>query len=223
MTVPVAIEAAETLGSAEAGAGLGGEAGGVAKKAAPSAGVRRTAPAPGPTRAPQKKTQPSRGRSRGGGGTPGGFKLPAGQGAHRILVAEFALCVVMIGMTPVVMRKPDDQGRLYMPNDIVRISAVTIIFFTLALLSNNRGGSRFAAAFGALITLGVLYNTAGSLKVVGEIFAGSSKTGAVQSADAGTATVAKPTFTPVDLGANPLAQAAGAAPGSPVPPTGAAT
>jgi hypothetical protein len=215
MTVPAALEAAETIGgSAETR---------MATRAARTPRTASRPPAPGPARAPKPAT-PAK-RAIGAGKTPGGFSLPGGQGAHRLLVAEFALCVVLVGMTPVVMRKPDDQGRLYVPNDIVRVSAVSLIFFTLALLSNTRGGSRFASAFGALITLGVLYNTAGTITALGSIFHTSAKTGTVQTADAGSASVAKPTFTPVDLGANPLAQAAGGASGAqgPQPTSGVVT
>jgi hypothetical protein len=230
-------------GSAAAGAGaLAAPA--VAKKATKKAAAKKTAPAPrggaggGPrktaakktaaTRAPAAKGRParpevqkSRGRQRqeraqsfGKGVLHGG--LGEGGAAHRVLVAEFVLCIVLIGLTPVLMRKPAN-GKLYVPNDFVRLSAVSLLFFVLSLASASPRSSRVAAAFGGLVTLGTLYNASGSIKAIGSIFSTAKSTaGAIPTALAGTATVDAPTYTPGDLSANPM--------GTPPPsPTGQVT
>lgn len=116
--------------------------------------------------------------------------------AHKIVVAEFVLCVVLVGLTPVLMRNPNN-GHVYIPNDFVRLSAVCVVFFVLALLSNTPKASKVAAMFGALVTLGVIYNASQSLSAIGSIFVNAQKNkGNVTTASAGTATFETATYTP---------------------------
>lgn len=191
-----------------------------AKKAAPAPAVPAAKAPAGPPPASRRRAaaKAAQARTRAGtavrGAVAEGTKAPEfslGEGsAHRIVAAEFALCVVLVGMSPVVMRNPTN-GHVYVPNDFVRLSAVALVFFVLALMSNNARGSRIAAAFGALVTLGVLYNASSSLTALGSIFVNSTKNkGAVSTAAEGTATFDTATYTPgLDTGPVNLGGTAG--------------
>lgn len=177
--------------------------------------AKKTATAPVPKSLGPRRSAPiqSRGSKRASAAR-NAFKPPkitgsGGSGAHNLVVGEFVLCVVLIGATPILMRQPQN-GHLYIPNDFVRLSAVSALFFVLALLANGEKGARFAAAFGGLVTLGVLYNAAGSIKAIGNIFANAQASGGQpKTAAAGTEAVATPTYTPEPLGGNPSADAMG--------------
>ena len=217
--VPIAAEAlgggeAAAAGSAAsggAGRAVGSQAAKVRQPAAPTA--RKTG---GGTskRSGGKGGKKSKGALAGLTGAGPKLNLKGGGGAHKLVIAEFILCVVMIGLTPILMRKPDN-GHLYVPNDFVRLTAVCLLFFALALLSNSPRSSKFAAAFGGLVTLGVIFNASGSIKVVGSIFtnAGTHK-GQVQTAAAGSSEVKMPAFSPTDPTSNPMGGTVGGSTGS---------
>lgn len=95
--------------------------------------------------------------------------------AHRVVIAEFIACVVLIGITPILTRKTDGTTHLYVANDFIRLSAVCLLFFLLLLLSNNPSTSRIAAAFGGLVTLGALYNASQFLTVLANLFVSAGK------------------------------------------------
>lgn len=221
---PIAAEAlggggAAAAGESAAAGGAGEGAGKVASK------ISSTGPKAQGGRSPASRGSGSSGASKRGGGK-GGKKgkgalgglvgggaaksLTGGGGtAHKVVIAEFILCVILIGLTPILMRKPNN-GHLYVPNDFVRLSAVCILFFALALLSNGKRSARFAAAFGALVSLGVLYNATGSLNALGAIFTNAHKNkGTVTVASASKDEVQMPEYKPVDLGGVPVQQAAG--------------
>lgn len=140
-------------------------------------------------------------------------------GARKAIVAEYALCILLIGTTPIIMRKPGKDGHLYVPNDIVRLSAVSLLFFALALISNTPRAAKAAAAFGALVTLGTLYNSAGSIRMIGNIFAASNKAkGTTASAPAGTTQINTPVFVPTDPLSNPQASGTAGTAGTGVGP-----
>lgn len=137
--------------------------------------------------------------------------LPGGGGvAHKLVIAEFAACVIMIGADPVLTRKPADS-HLYLANDFIRLTAVCGLFFVLALAANTEKMAKVSAAFGALVTLGILFNAAPAFSAVSTIFTGAAATnkagGKVEAASAGTATVDRATYTPVDLMGDPSASA----------------
>lgn len=164
---------------------------------APAPAQRTQAPPASRRRAAARDAQQRRDTRRKGGDQVRIPQFSIGTGsAHRIVSAEFALCVVLVGVTPIVMRNPEN-GHVYIPNDFVRLSAVCLLFFVLALLSNNPRSSRFAAAFGGLVTLGVVYNCAQSLNAIGSIFVNSAKNkGVVATAAEGTETYDTATYTP---------------------------
>jgi hypothetical protein len=199
-----------------------------AKKAAakaPSAskagGAKKAAPAPAKksTGAPAKKTAPSpptrgervRTEAAGAGKDLLGEGMKLGK-AHRVVAAEFVLCVVLVGIGPVLIRKPKN-GHLYEANDFVRLSALSLLFFVLALMSNTPRSAKLAAAFGGLVTLGVVYNASSPLAAVGGVFVNSTKSkGAVSTAAEGTETFDTATYTPgLDTGA---VQLTGGTPGT---------
>jgi hypothetical protein len=176
---------------------------GGAKKASPPAPAKKTAPARKGTAAPAgKATAPAPSRSqRARTKAAGAGKDFLGEGvklgkAHRVVAAEFVLCVVLVGIGPILIRKPKN-GHLYQANDFVRLSALSLLFFVLALMSNTPRSARLAAAFGGLVTLGVVYNASAPLAAVGGVFVNSTKTkGAVATAAEGTETYDTATYTP---------------------------
>lgn len=73
-----------------------------------------------------------------------------GSPARRVLVAEFALCMVIVALSPVTDRKRGESPVAFMK----RASAVMAVFFVLGLIaSGGRGAGRAAAGFGGLVTL----------------------------------------------------------------------
>ncbi|HJP74924.1 MAG TPA: hypothetical protein VJ914_11680 [Pseudonocardiaceae bacterium] len=118
------------------------------------------------------------GRSRSGFGSLRGFNTTAaagkGSGAHRIVIAEFIACVVLIGASPLLTRQ-STNGHLYVANDFLRMTGVCVLFFILALMSNSPQMSRFAAAFGGLVTLGALYNASAAITALAELFTRKAK------------------------------------------------
>jgi hypothetical protein len=179
-----------------------------AKKApAPKKATTNRPPAP-KKKAPAKRTLAQRG------------KLPAftqagpkakkhsligedGGGSQRIIAAEFIACVFLIGVTPIVQRNPQN-GHLYVADDFLRLTAVCGLFFVLALTGNTARGSKLAAAFGGLVTLGVLYNTTNTLTSITKIFTGAQTAkGSEVAASAGTDVIQTATYTPVALNVDP--------------------
>lgn len=205
MTVPAA---AAVLGE---GAAVADTVTGAAARRAPKTGKRAAAR---PARAPAKKAVPVKapaarkaapaGRGKGGGRkvTPLGRTTllnPGPGAAHRLVIAEFLLSAVLLLVGPILLRKPGKDGKMYSPNDFVRASALALVFFILALLSNSPKSSRFAAAFGALVTLGVTYHATGAVQAVGAVFAAAKQTGGAAAAPApGTATVTTAVYHPLD-------------------------
>jgi hypothetical protein len=119
----------------------------------------------------KSKKGPDRGRS---------LKIPkfsglkGGSGAHKLVIAEFILCVVLIGIAPILVRPPapDGSGRehVYLANDFVRLSATCLLFFVLALMANQPRSAKFAAAFGGLVVLGAAFNANKAFIAVSSLF-----------------------------------------------------
>lgn len=94
-----------------------------------------------------------RGRARSGPGSP----------ARRILVAEFAACMVVLAFSPLVDKHRGENGAAFMK----RASAIMILFFVLGLVSTaGRGASRAAAGFGALVMLALLISSRSMFAVI---------------------------------------------------------
>ncbi len=92
--------------------------------------------------------------------------VTGGSGAtyRRIILAEFAACVLLVGASPFLKPRSKDQtaaevaAQLTLAQPMARLTAVCITFFILALLSNGPRSGRIAAAFGGLVTVGTLVN-----------------------------------------------------------------
>lgn len=179
------------------------------KPAPRGTGGRHAKPAPKPTagqkarlyagKGAQRAKKQARAAAREGLTLPK-FPLSGASGAaHKVVVGEFVVCVVLLGMTP-IMTRTVNNGQLYAAEDFVRLTAVCVLFFVLALFANNPRSARIAAAFGALVTLGVLYNASQTLTALGNIFTNASaKKGGVSPASAGTKSVSAPTLTHNDV------------------------
>lgn len=97
---------------------------------------------------------------------------------HRIVLAEFAVCVVLIGVQPLLLpRKQSAEGdteaiaeTVTLAGPLVRLTAVCIVFFVLALMAGGERTGKVAAAFGGLITVGTLLNAADLFTTLGKMF-----------------------------------------------------
>lgn len=111
-----------------------------------------------------------------------GRLLPAGGGAffgQKVIVAEFVACMVLIAITPLVTATVDTVAWLK------RGAACSGLFLVLALVgTGGPRASRIAAAFGGLVTLGLLIT---DRAVFGQIVA---LLGGGQAADTDTEDVA---------------------------------
>jgi hypothetical protein len=104
---------------------------------------------------------------------------------HRWVMAEFIGCVVLTGMTPLLDEPKDVEGQgittqaaLFGADALLRLTALCVVFFILALLSNHEKSGKFAASFGGLITAGILVNTSPALwRRLGAIFGGEVGSG----------------------------------------------
>lgn len=73
--------------------------------------------------------------------------------ARQALVAEFAVCMVVAGLSPLTDAKRNESPGSYMR----RMTAIMGVFFILALVSTaGRGAARAAAGFGGLVAVGLL-------------------------------------------------------------------
>lgn len=154
---------------------------------------------------PQPRTPAAR-RPAGRGFAPAAKKLTlfgTGKAAVKIVAAEFVICLVALGIAPVVQRKPNN-GHLYVADDFVRLTAMSLVFFTLGLTANTPRGGKFAAAFGGLVTLGVLNNSTGTFSTIGNVFTTAQATkGQEFGASAGTQLVPTATYQPVSVYGDP--------------------
>ncbi len=118
--------------AAPAAAGVRTRAAGAARRAASAA--------------PQRGGRPARGRrNRAGRGPQGKYR--------RILIAEFIVCVMLLGLSPLAVGRHEVGPVRFMK----RGSATCALFVILGLISSGgRGAAKAAAAFGGLVTLVLL-------------------------------------------------------------------
>lgn len=233
MATPVAGAVSKAVGAGAGEAATGATAGAAKSGAQRGASARMSTQSAAQARKPPATSKRGTGTSRREGAgklgkskgsspfSPFGAK-GATKATQRFLIAEYITCFVLIAVTPIVARKPHgtEKNALYVANDFVRLSAVSLLFFILALLSSGPRSGRIASAFGALVTLGVVYNSAPGIVGVASVFTEADKAkGNVVTEPAGDATVRTAAYIPVDLGKNPAAT-----PGSSAPPaTGGTT
>jgi len=113
---------------------------------------------------------------------------------HRIVLAEFAACVLMIGATPILAPKTTsrkghievDTG-VTLAGPLVRLTATCVVFFVLALMASGQRAGKVAAAFGALVTLGVAMNSIDALTALAKVFNNGKTPSAAAGVGAGAA------------------------------------
>lgn len=72
---------------------------------------------------------------------------------RRIIVAEFLICMIIVGLSPLTPKRKDETW----PFMAKRLTAIMGVFLILGLLSAaGRGAAKFAAGVGGLVTLGLL-------------------------------------------------------------------
>lgn len=166
---PAAAGAASGGGAAAAGAGAragaSGAGAGARSKAATSGGGGAAKGGGGGGAGAQVPDLPERGSWRKRSEEGGGKKKGSGKGAaskalagsagkyRRILIAEFIVCVIILGLSPLA-KKPGEMG----PTRFMkRGSATCALFVILGLVSAmGRGAGKAAAAFGGLVTVVLL-------------------------------------------------------------------
>lgn len=103
-----------------------------------------------PGRGKGRRQAQSGGTSRGGGARL--LKGDAGK-SRRMLIAEFIICVMILGLSPLA-KGPGEMGPVRF---MKRGSATCALFIILGLVSSmGKGAARAASAFGALVTLVLL-------------------------------------------------------------------
>lgn len=75
----------------------------------------------------------------------------------KVVAAEFAAAVVLLGAAPLVPNEKN-SGVVRAVEPLARITALSAVFFVLALVSAGKTAGRVASAFGALVLLGVVFN-----------------------------------------------------------------
>lgn len=148
--------AASASGTATRGAGKGG---GQLGKAMGAAGAPTQPPG---SKSGQGSGRPGRaassqqpGTSKGKGKSKAAPKLkPLNfRDPRKIILAEFLVCVVIAGLRPFAKDDPKSSTE----GTFVQFSAIAALFFTLSLMASGKKSGNVAAAFGGLVTLGVLF------------------------------------------------------------------
>lgn len=193
-------------GSGAAGGAMSGRVIPPGRKPPMERGTDRPAPRETRTGRPDRTDRTDRSDSAGGQGGGGGQGGRGGAGRlldsrarpevslpsrtyHRVVLAEFVAAVVLVGASPILTPRTKKSGgkvvvdaAFSLAGPLVRLTAVCISFFVLALMASGEKTGKIAAAFGALIVLGCLLNATDMLTVLAKAFgppptSGSSGTG----------------------------------------------
>jgi hypothetical protein len=133
--------------------GGGGAPGGGGKKDAPGLPER------GSWRQRSQENGKGSGGKRGGAGGSSFLRGDAGR-ARKMMIAEFIVCIVLLGLSPLAATKEDQMGPIRF---MKRGSATCAMFIVLGLVSSmGKGAARAAAMFGALVTLVLLVDQRGA-------------------------------------------------------------
>lgn len=194
MTV-IAAEAAGSAAGAEAGTAASAGRAATATKAAP-----RAAATPSPARGTatgrqasgsQRQSQGSKSKGIGQGGGPkpktGGKGI--GGNAQPAILVEFVLAILLTAFTPFATSKNPQGLSPYTGSDILKLGALTLVYFILSLTSAlGKNGAKFSAMFGLLILLGVGLNEAANLAAAFNLLAGVPGTGGGSGMNGGGST-----------------------------------
>jgi hypothetical protein len=73
-----------------------------------------------------------------------------------VVLAEFIAAVLLVAATPFATKKHPTNVSPYVGSDMIKLSAITVVYLILALISSgSHGAARFSAWFGALVLLTV--------------------------------------------------------------------
>lgn len=100
---------------------------------------------------------------------------------HRVVLAEFIGTILVIAIAPLVVpqkSEADDAGivAVSFAGPLVRLTAVCVLFFVLALMATGEKSGKVAAAFGALVLVGSALNAGDMWGALVKAFAGSGST-----------------------------------------------
>lgn len=104
---------------------------------------------------------------------------------HRAVLAEFLGALILALLGGILSPRKRADGTPTWVHLIVQVTAVAGVYFILALLSATEKLGKIAAAFGLLVLLGVLLNSADAVRKVAAIFA-PAKAPAAQPPAAGS-------------------------------------
>jgi lysylphosphatidylglycerol synthetase-like protein (DUF2156 family) len=91
--------------------------------------------------------------------------------ARRVLVAEFAVCVVIAALSPLTDKRQSEAPGAWMK----RMTAILGIFFILGLVSAaGRGASKIAAGFGGIVAVTLALSERDLFMKVATIFASTT-------------------------------------------------
>lgn len=118
----------------------------------------------------------------GAGGALGGAKakkayklaMHSNLGARRVIVAEFMICMVVIGFSPLTDRKKEELPTTFMR----RMTALMALFFILGMMSaGGRAMARFAAGFGGLVTVALVVSNRDLFMKIGSLMGSTTAQG----------------------------------------------
>lgn len=94
-----------------------------------------------------------------------------------VIAAEYFTCMALVVVSAGLVGKhsemsPAEQALTDPAVVLVRLSAVSALFFALALLSAGRTTGRLSAAFGGVVTLGIGLNATGGIRELASVFTG---------------------------------------------------
>lgn len=98
---------------------------------------------------------------------------------HRWIMAEFVLAVVLVGASPFLRpagiagkAEKDVQPVSSLAGPVIRLTAVSLIYFILALMAQGPTSGKIAAAFGGLVLLGTAFNSLPEFTTLASAFGG---------------------------------------------------
>lgn len=138
----------------------------------------------------------------------GGVRLPGRKSYTRVVMAEFAVTVILIAASPILTsRKSGAAGDaasavagVSLAGPLVRLTAAVIVFFALALMSTGEKSGKFAAALGGLVMLGTALNASDMFGALANAFGGGKPTAQAQAVVAQNAPQPPGTATHVVIG-----------------------
>lgn len=99
---------------------------------------------------------------------------------RRALVVEFAVCIVIVALSPITDQRRDAPPSRFMK----QMTAVMVLFFVLGLIAAaGRGAAKAAVGLGGLVTVALAVNERAIFAKLAGIFASTSSTGRGRTAE----------------------------------------